>query len=122
MTALYWWQYAYRSSTGLIGLFLLWSAGSYLFSTAAIDGLRELGFPEFFRWQLLALKLLALPALLAPGVPMMVRDWAYAGVALFLITALVAHTAHGDPWAFSLLLVALALVLGLSRWSLSQLS
>ena len=56
-----------------------------------------LGFPDFFRIQLAILKLMAICILLIPQMPMQVKKWAYAGVGLFFITAIVAHVAHKDP-------------------------
>ncbi|MFK7966430.1 MAG: DoxX family protein [Burkholderiaceae bacterium] len=60
------------------------------------------------------MKLLAIPALIMPGLPTPVREWAYAGVALFLITAMIAHYAHGDPIALNLLNLLLIVLLVVS--------
>lgn len=105
MLALYW------VSTALVCAMLAWSAGSYVFSASTIDGVRALGFPDFFRVQLAVLKVLAVVALLVPQVPAVAKEWAYAGVALFYVTALVAHVAHGDsPWLSAILLVFMGLL------------
>ena len=87
--------------------FLLLSAGSYLFSASTIEGVRDLGFPDSFRLQLAALKLLAFAAMALPGVPVRAVEWAHVGVALFLVTALVAHVSHGDGIALSVVLLLL---------------
>ena len=101
----------YWICTGLVATFLTLSALSYLWHQPTMQGIRDLGFPDFFRIQLAVLKLLAIPALIMPGLPAPVREWAYAGVALFLLTAMVAHYAHGDPIALNLLnLVLMALL------------
>ncbi|MEO1366038.1 MAG: DoxX family protein [Acidobacteriota bacterium] len=92
----------YWTTTALVALFLAASAGSYLLSPSTIEGIRELGFPDFFRIQLAVLKILAVPVLLVPQVPLRVKEWGYAGVALFLLTAVVAHYAHRDPIALNL--------------------
>jgi len=107
----------YWSSTVLISLFLIWSAWSYIYSKPTIDGVRELGFPDFFRVQLAVLKLIAVAILLLPQIPLPIKEWAYAGAGLFLITAIVAHTAHGDPLFISLINVALILLLLVSRYT-----
>ena len=73
------------------------SAGSYLFHQATIVGIREMGFPDYFRIELAVLKLIAIPVLLIPSLPQQMKEWAYAGVAFYLITAIVAHAAKRDP-------------------------
>lgn len=83
-------------STGLLGLLLTASALSYLVHEGTIVGLAALGFPNFFRIQLAVLKLLATVVLVVPTFGRDAKQWAYAGVGLFLVTAIVAHTAHGD--------------------------
>ncbi len=87
----------YWITTILISLFLLWSAYTYLFSKPTIEGIKELGFPDHFRIQLGVLKILAVVVLLIPQIPIQYKEWAYSGVVLFFITAIVAHTAHKDP-------------------------
>jgi len=110
---------SYWISTGLLSVFLSLSAFAYLFHTATIDGVRALGFPDFFRIQLAILKLVAVCVLLVPFFPTQLKEWAYAGVALFLVTAIVAHHAHGDPITLNLINVFFLLVLLVSRYSLS---
>ena len=88
------------------------SALSYFLHGNTIAGVRALGFPDFFRYQLGVLKLIAVVVLLAPGLPVYVRDWAYAGAGLFFLTAIVAHAAHRDPWFINLInVVFLALLI-----------
>ena len=112
----------YWISTSLITLFLLWSAYSYFFVPAAIEGIRELGFPDFFRIQLGILKLIAGLILIFPISYQPLKEWAYAGVGLFLLTALVAHLAHRDPWTINFLLLLLMAILICSYVSWSQLN
>ena len=93
----------YWTSTLLVSLMLLWSAYTYFFHKVTIDGVKALGFPDFFRVQLAVLKIIAVAVLLVPQVPIQVKEWAYAGVGLFFITAIVAHLAHKDPIIISLI-------------------
>lgn len=93
----------YWTSTILLSLILIWSAYSYIFSKATIDGVRELGFPDFFRVQLAVLKIIAVIVILIPQIPLAFKEWAYAGIGLFFITAIVAHTAHKDPFFITLI-------------------
>ncbi len=55
----------------------------------------HLGFPAYFRVELSWAKLLGIFLLLAP-VPAWLKEWAYAGFAITLGSALVAHFAMGD--------------------------
>ncbi|HWW96039.1 MAG TPA: DoxX family protein [Vicinamibacteria bacterium] len=55
----------------------------------------HLGFPDYFRVELSWAKLLGVVLLLAP-VPARLKEWAYAGFAINLASALVAHFSVGD--------------------------
>lgn len=55
----------------------------------------HLGFPAYFRVELSCAKLLGVALLLAP-VPARLKEWAYAGFAIDLGSALVAHLSVGD--------------------------
>jgi len=55
----------------------------------------HLGFPDYFRVELTWAKLLGVAVLLAP-VPARLKEWAYAGFAINLVSALIAHFAIGD--------------------------
>lgn len=87
----------YWITTILLSIFLIWSAYSYIFSKPTIVGVKELGFPDHFRIQLAVLKIIAVLILLIPQISIQFKEWAYVGVGLFFITAIVAHTAHKDP-------------------------
>jgi len=55
----------------------------------------HLGFPAYFRVELSWAKLLGVVLLLAP-VPATIKEWAYAGFAITLGSALIAHFSVGD--------------------------
>jgi hypothetical protein len=55
----------------------------------------HLGFPAYFRVELSWAKFLGVVLLLAP-VPARPKEWAYAGFAITLASALIAHLAVGD--------------------------
>jgi hypothetical protein len=55
----------------------------------------HLGFPDYFRVELSWAKLLGLVLLLAP-VPPRLKEWAYAGFAFDLSSAVIAHLSVGD--------------------------
>jgi uncharacterized membrane protein YhaH (DUF805 family) len=86
----------YWISTGLIAAFWLLSTG-IMFTSKMVVGMAHLGFPDYFRFELIVAKTLGLIAVLAPGVPLRVRDWAYSGYGIVLISAFIAHVHAGDP-------------------------
>jgi hypothetical protein len=55
----------------------------------------HLGFPSYFRVELSLAKFLGIVLLLAP-VPPRLKEWAYAGFAFTLASALIAHLSVGD--------------------------
>jgi hypothetical protein len=64
----------------------------------------HLGFPAYFRTELSLAKFLGLALLLAP-VPARLKEWAYAGFAIVLASALIAHLSVGDgaqAWGWAL--------------------
>ena len=61
----------------------------------------HLGFPGYFRVELSWAKFLGILAIVAP-VPARLKEWAYAGFAITLGSALIAHFSVGDgPEAWS---------------------
>src|SRR5262249_38382302 len=59
------------------------------------EAFTHLGFPNYFRVELSLAKLLGVVLLLAP-VPARLKEWAYAGFAINLVSAVIAHVAVGD--------------------------
>jgi hypothetical protein len=59
------------------------------------EAFAHLGFPDYFRVELALAKLLGVVLLLAP-VPARLKEWAYAGFAITLASALIAHLSVGD--------------------------
>jgi DoxX-like family len=55
----------------------------------------HLGFPDYFRVELSWAKLVGVVLLLAPA-PARLKEWAYAGFAIDLASAIIAHLAVGD--------------------------
>ena len=67
------------------------------------EAFTHLGFPSYFRVELAWAKILGIVLLLAP-VPPRLKEWAYAGFAITLVSALIAHIAVGDgpdAWGFA---------------------
>jgi hypothetical protein len=66
-----------------------------------LQAFTHLGFPDYFRVELSWAKFLGVVLLLAP-VPPRVKEWAYAGFAIDLVSAVIAHVSVGDgPEAWS---------------------
>jgi DoxX-like family len=59
------------------------------------EAFHHLGFPDYFRVELSWAKFLGVALLLLP-VPARLKEWAYAGFAIDLGSALIAHLALGD--------------------------
>ena len=81
----------------------------------------HMGFPPYFRVELSWAKLAGVVALLAP-LPARMKEWAYAGFAITLVSAVIAHLAVGDgpeKWSWA---AGTAVLWGLSYgfWRLLQ--
>jgi len=64
----------------------------------------RLGFPGYFRVELTWAKFAGLAVLLVPMIPARVKEWAYAGFAITLVSAVIAHLAIGegfDAWMWA---------------------
>lgn len=82
--------------TSLIALSMTMSGLAYLTQPAMAQAFTHLGFPSYFRIELGIAKLLGVAALLAP-VPARVKEWAYAGFGITLISAFLAHFVVDGP-------------------------
>lgn len=87
---------AYWVATGLLVLLMSKSALAYLTQEAVRVECHLLGFPDYFRVELAIAKVLGVLALLAP-VGVQVKEWAYAGFTILLVSAVIAHPASGEP-------------------------
>ena len=57
----------------------------------AKEGIKHLGYPEYFGNALVIFKVLGVLALVIPQVPKRVKEWAYAGFAFNFIFATISH-------------------------------
>ncbi|AXB58312.1 DoxX family protein [Flavobacterium fluviale] len=62
-------------------------------SEMAKEGIRHLGYPEYFGNALVIFKILGVLALVIPQVPKNVKEWAYAGFGFDFIFASISHFA-----------------------------
>src|SRR6266700_6633837 len=81
----------------IIPLMMTGSALGYLTgSKQMVEAFRHLGYPDYFRRMLGVAKLSGVLALVAPRVPGVVREWAYAGFGITMVAAVISHLASGD--------------------------
>lgn len=59
----------------------------------AKEGIRHLGYPEYFGNALVVFKILGVLALVIPQIPKRIKEWAYAGFAFDFIFATISHGA-----------------------------
>jgi hypothetical protein len=89
-------------STALFALQMGFTAYAQLRIPDVAKAFAHLGFPGYFRIELALAKLAGLAVLLFPMVPArgdllyVLKEWAYAGFAITLVSALVAHLAVGE--------------------------
>ena len=94
---------AFWMATTLFCLQMSFTAYAQLRLPQVAETFSHLGFPDYFRVELSWAKLLGVVLLLAP-VPARLKEWAYAGFAINLVSALVAHLSVGDgpeAWSFA---------------------
>jgi hypothetical protein len=81
--------------TALFCLQIGFTAYAQLRLPQVAEAFNHLGFPGYFRVELSCAKLLGVVLLLAP-VPARLKEWAYAGFAFTLGSALIAHLSVGE--------------------------
>ncbi len=82
-------------ATFLFALQMGFTAYAQLSLPQVAEAFRHLGFPDYFRVELSWLKFAGIAVLLAPA-PARLKEWAYAGFAITLGSAVIAHLAVGD--------------------------
>ncbi len=83
----------YWSTTGLIALFEGVMPALTSQTKLAKEGIKHLGYPEYFGDALIIFKVLGVLALIIPKVPTRIKEWAYAGFAFDFIFASISHGA-----------------------------
>jgi hypothetical protein len=85
----------YWMVTALFCVQMSFTAYAQLHLPQVAEEFTHLGFPGYFRVELTWAKFLGVLLLLAP-VPARLKEWAYAGFAINLASALIAHLSVGD--------------------------
>ena len=86
---------AYWIVTALFCLQMGFTAYAQLNLPEVAQAFTHLGFPDYFRVELSWAKFIGIGLLLGP-VPPRLKEWAYAGFAIDLASAVIAHLAVGD--------------------------
>ena len=81
--------------TALFCLQMSFTAYAQLSLPQVAEAFTYLGFPDYFQVELSLAKFLGVVLILAP-VPERLKEWAYAGFAIDLASALIAHLSVGD--------------------------
>ena len=95
----------YWTTTGLVAAVMTFSVVNFNLANpvgAFERPFAHLGLPDYLRVELTIAKTLGLAALLIPGVPARVREFAYCGFAITLVSAAFAHYSVGDSAVFVL--------------------
>lgn len=83
-------------ATVLFALQISFTAYAQLKLPQVASAFTHLGYPAYFRIELSWAKFAGVAVLLIPAVPARIKEWAYAGFAITLVSALIAHFAVGD--------------------------
>ena len=86
----------YWASSTVIAVLMVVSAINFAFNEQYRDAFQQLGLPNWFKAELTIAKLLGGLALFIPAVPKKIKEFAYFGTALTLISACIAHLSTGS--------------------------
>ena len=83
----------YWVTTGIIFLFEGVMPALTSNTDLAVEGIRHLGYPEYFRVMLTIFKVVGALVLILPFVKGRFKEWAYAGFGITMISAFISHWA-----------------------------
>src|SRR6267143_3936702 len=92
----------YLITTGLVLAVMVFSIINFIFNdhfpfpNGPEGAFVHLGFPTYFKVELTLAKILGVLALVIPAVPFKVKEFAYFGFAITLVSASIAHFGRGD--------------------------
>jgi len=95
----------YWTTTGIICAVMIFSAINFSMSRPLAPGgesFAHLGYPDYFKTELTIAKILGVLALLIPSIPATLKEFAYFGFAIVLVSASIAHFSIGDGLMFVL--------------------
>ncbi|GAA3935641.1 DoxX family protein [Chitinophaga oryziterrae] len=86
----------YWATTVIVAAVMLISACYFAFNDNVKGAFTHLGLPGYFRIELSIAKVLGALAILIPGIPARIKEFAYAGLTIVLVSAIIAHLSSGD--------------------------
>lgn len=92
----------YRTATGIVCAVMIFSIINFIFNdhfpfpNGPEGAFVHLGLPVYFKIELTTAKILGVLALLIPSIPFKIKEFAYFGFGITLISASIAHFARGD--------------------------
>jgi len=92
----------YRTTTAIVCAVMIFSIINFIFndhfpfSNGPEGAFVHLGLPKYFKIELTTAKILGVLALLIPNVPFKIKEFAYFGFGITLISDSIAHFARGD--------------------------
>ena len=104
----------YWITTGIIFLFEGVMPALTANSELAKEGIRHLGYPEYFGVMFVFFKVAGALALIIPQIPNRIKEWAYAGFAIDFISALVSLLVVDGPKPMSFFPLVAFVILVLS--------
>ena len=111
---------AYWLITGVISAFILFSA--WYSGTHKVEFTQNLGFPEYFRIELTAAKILGVIVLLIPQVSNRVKEWVYVSFSVCLISAFIAKINSGYPLSGVAEPISVFIIMMILLWYLNKLN
>jgi DoxX-like family len=106
----------YWATTGVLVFCMTGGIFELLGLKTTIDGITRLGYPAYIIPALGLGKVLAILAILWPGLPRL-KEWAYAGIFFNMIGAIVSHVAHKDA-AWTIVVTVTIAAITLASWGL----
>jgi len=91
----------YYTSTAIVCAVMLFSIINFTFLNGypfPEGAFQHLHLPGYFKIELTVAKALGLMALLIPNIPALIKEFAYFGFAITLISATIAHASVGDAF------------------------
>jgi len=84
------------AATGLFCLWMLLNAFAYLTAAEAKRLCAHFGFPDYFRVELAVAKIIGVIILLIPYPIKALKEWAFAGFTITIVSGFIAHVCSGD--------------------------
>lgn len=106
----------YWVTTGVVVFCMTGGIFELLALKMTIEGIMRLGYPAYIIPALGLGKVLAILAILWPGLPRL-KEWAYAGIVFNMLGATVSHVAHDDE-AWRIVVTVAIVAITLASWAL----